>query len=170
MTSAPVIREPFAARVLPRKWIYGWYIAIACDCLIFVGVGVRYYGLPIFLKPLKEDHGWSTTQVSIAPAIYFTGSGLTSAFIGPYIDRREHAAAAQVAFRFNSFIGLALAERIAGPEGLLLIAVLIGVCVPLFNIAAVLSLQLSATTTTLLPAGIVGSSVSSVRRMTACSL
>jgi len=34
-------------------------------------------------------------------------------------------------------IGLALAERLAGPRGLLLIAVLIGVCVPLFNVAAV---------------------------------
>jgi hypothetical protein len=42
-----------------------------------------------------------------------------------------------VAFRFNSFIGLALADRLAGPQGLLLIAVLIGVCVPLFNIGAV---------------------------------
>ncbi|MBK6613363.1 MAG: AEC family transporter [Ottowia sp.] len=53
------------------------------------------------------------------------------------IDAREHAASAQVAFRFNSFIGLALAERLAGPQGLQLIAVLIGVCVPLFNVAAV---------------------------------
>jgi hypothetical protein len=42
-----------------------------------------------------------------------------------------------VAFRFNSFIGLALAERLAGAQGLLLIAVLIGVCVPLFNVGAV---------------------------------
>jgi malonate transporter len=58
-------------------------------------------------------------------------------FLGPRIDRREHAAAAQVAFRFNSFIGLALAERLAGPQGLQLIAVLIGVCVPLFNVGAV---------------------------------
>jgi predicted permease len=58
-------------------------------------------------------------------------------WLGRYIDRREHAASAQVAFRFNSFIGLALAERLAGNEGLLLIAVLIGVCVPLFNVAAV---------------------------------
>ena len=87
MTSAPVIREPVAARVLPRKWFYGWYIAIACACLMFVGVGVGYYGLPIFLKPLQDDNGWSTTQVSWAPAIYFTVSGLTSALIGPYIDK-----------------------------------------------------------------------------------
>ena len=54
-----------------------------------------------------------------------------------HIDLREHAASAQVAFRFNSFIGLALAERLAGSQGLQLIAVLIGVCVPLFNVAAV---------------------------------
>jgi malonate transporter len=57
--------------------------------------------------------------------------------IRAHIDRRDHAASAQVAFRFNSFICLALAERLAGGEGLLLIAVLIGVCVPIFNIAAV---------------------------------
>lgn len=58
-------------------------------------------------------------------------------WLGRRIDARDHAASAQVAFRFNSFIGLALAERLAGPQGLLLIAVLIGVCVPMFNIAAV---------------------------------
>jgi len=57
--------------------------------------------------------------------------------LGRFIDRKDHAAAAQIGFRFNSFIALALAERLAGPEGLLLISVLIGVCVPMFNIAAV---------------------------------
>lgn len=57
--------------------------------------------------------------------------------LGRRIDARQHAASAQVAFRFNSFIALALADRVAGPQGLLLIAMLIGVCVPLFNVAAV---------------------------------
>lgn len=58
-------------------------------------------------------------------------------WIGPRLPPRDHAAAAQVAFRFNSFIGLALAERLLGAQGLQLIAVLIGVCVPLFNVGAV---------------------------------
>jgi predicted permease len=58
-------------------------------------------------------------------------------WLGRHIDRRDHAASAQVAFRFNSFIGLALADRLAGPQGLQLIAVLIGVCVPLLNVGAV---------------------------------
>jgi malonate transporter and related proteins len=57
--------------------------------------------------------------------------------LGRHIPARDHAASAQIAFRFNSFIALALAERVAGPQGLQLIAVLIGVCVPLFNVGAV---------------------------------
>lgn len=59
-------------------------------------------------------------------------------WVRKHINARDHASSAQIAFRFNSFIGLALADRIAGPEGVQLIAVLIGVCVPLFNVAAVL--------------------------------
>lgn len=53
------------------------------------------------------------------------------------INSKDYAAGAQVGFRFNSFIALALSERLAGAEGLLLISVLIGFCVPMFNIAAV---------------------------------
>ncbi|MFM8610676.1 MAG: AEC family transporter [Burkholderiaceae bacterium] len=58
-------------------------------------------------------------------------------WLGRQFERRDHAASAQVAFRFNSFIALPIAERLAGPQGLQLVAVLIGVCVPLFNIGAV---------------------------------
>lgn len=58
-------------------------------------------------------------------------------WIGPRIDPRDHAACAQVSYRFNSFIALALADRLAGPQGVPLIAMLIGVGVPVFNVAAV---------------------------------
>ena len=57
--------------------------------------------------------------------------------LGRYVDRSEHAASAQVAFRVNTFIALAMAERLMGAQGVLLIAVLIGVCVPLLNAGAV---------------------------------
>jgi predicted permease len=57
--------------------------------------------------------------------------------LGRYIDRKDHAGAVQVGFRFNSYMALALSERLAGPEGLLLMSVLIGMCVPIFNMAAI---------------------------------
>ena len=66
--------------------------------------------------------------------------------VAKVIDRRLHAASAQVAFRFNSFIGLALADRLVPGQGPLLIAVLIGVCVPLFNVAAVWRMARSSQT------------------------
>jgi malonate transporter and related proteins len=55
----------------------------------------------------------------------------------PGVNARDHAGTAQIGFRFNSFIALAMAERLAGREGLLLIAIIIGVCVPLCNVGAI---------------------------------
>ena len=57
--------------------------------------------------------------------------------LGAHIPAPLHAGSAQIGFRFNSFIALALADRLGGAPALLMIAVLIGVCVPLFNVAAV---------------------------------
>lgn len=55
----------------------------------------------------------------------------------PGIDARLHASGAQTAFRFNSFIALALCERLGGPQGVAWVALLIALCVPLCNVAAV---------------------------------
>ena len=109
--------------------------------------GLVYYVLfPVLLfqsiarSPL--DLGAASSLIAAGLAMGVAGIGLAYALphlpvLGRHIDAREHAASAQVAFRFNSFIALALAERLAGAQGLLLIAVLIGVCVPLFNVGAV---------------------------------
>jgi predicted permease len=55
----------------------------------------------------------------------------------PGVDPRLHASGAQTAFRFNSYVALALAERLAGTAGLAWIALIVSVCVPLCNVAAV---------------------------------
>lgn len=71
-------------------------------------------------------------------------SGIALAYALPHVPglrahfvARQHAGAAQVAFRFNSFIGLAMADKLAGTQGLAVMALLIGVMVPLMNVAAV---------------------------------
>lgn len=55
----------------------------------------------------------------------------------PGVDPLLHASGAQTAFRFNSYVALALSERIAGTAGLAWIALLVALCVPLCNVAAV---------------------------------
>ncbi|MFN0182749.1 MAG: AEC family transporter [Aquabacterium sp.] len=69
-----------------------------------------------------------------------TASGIVLALpLGrwPGVNARQHAAGAQTAFRFNTYLALALAERLGGAAGLAWVAVLISVCVPLCNVAAV---------------------------------
>ncbi|HEY0818464.1 MAG TPA: AEC family transporter [Rhizobacter sp.] len=58
----------------------------------------------------------------------------------PGVDARLHASGAQIAFRFNSYVALALAERLGGALGVASMALLIALCVPLANVAAVWSL------------------------------
>ncbi len=107
---------------------------------------VYYFLFPVLLfhsivrSPI--DFGATSNLLLAGVGVGLTGIGLAYVlphlpWIGSQVDRRDHAASAQVAFRFNSFICLAMAERLAGAQGLLLIAVLIGVCVPLMNVAAV---------------------------------
>lgn len=107
---------------------------------------VYYFLFPVLLfqSIVRSPLDFGAASSLIAAGLLLGVSGIALAYslphlplLGRHIDRREHAAAAQVAFRFNSFIALALAERLAGHRGLQLIAVLIGVCVPLFNIGAV---------------------------------
>ncbi|WP_251973850.1 AEC family transporter [Sphaerotilus microaerophilus] len=58
----------------------------------------------------------------------------------PGVDARLLSSGAQVAFRFNSYVALALAERIGGSAGVAWIALLVALCVPLCNLGAVWSL------------------------------
>src|SRR5512140_917770 len=107
---------------------------------------VYYFLFPVLLFHSIARNPLNLGEASspIAAGLMLGVSGIAMAYSLPYlpwlgrhIDSREHAGAAQIAFRFNSFIALALADRLAGARGLLLIAVLIGVCVPLFNVGAV---------------------------------
>ncbi|WP_428424248.1 AEC family transporter [Methylibium sp.] len=58
----------------------------------------------------------------------------------PGVDPMLHASGAQTAFRFNSYVALAMAERLGGAAGVAQMAVLVAVCVPLCNAGAVLPL------------------------------
>lgn len=107
---------------------------------------VYYLLFPVLLfqSIVKSPLDPSAASGLISAGLLLGVSGIAMAYSLPWlpwlrhhIDAREHAGSAQVAFRFNSFIGLALAERLGGTHGLQLFAVLIGFSVPLSNVAAV---------------------------------
>lgn len=74
-------------------------------------------------------------------AVVVLGMGLAYTLRAwPGVDARAHASGAQVAFRFNSYVALALAERLQGAQGVAWVALLVALCVPLCNVGAVLPL------------------------------
>lgn len=83
-------------------------------------------------------------------ALALAGGGLATVGLGialayamrrlPQVDALLHASGSQTAFRFNSYIALAMAERLGGAAGVAAMAVLIAVCVPVCNVGAVLPL------------------------------
>jgi len=116
----------------------------ALDRSVWDGVErlVYYLLFPVLLfnSILKSPLQPAATVGLVLGGVALVGAGVLlaqSLRLVPGIDARLHASGAQTAFRFNSFIALALAERLAGPQGLALMALLIAVCVPLCNVAAV---------------------------------
>jgi predicted permease len=73
--------------------------------------------------------GWIVTGVGIALAY--------ALHRWPSAPAGMHASGAQVAFRFNSYVALAVVERVAGAPGLASIALVIALVVPVCNVAAV---------------------------------
>lgn len=103
---------------------------------------VYYLLFPVllFTSVLKSPLQPSQTLNLAAASVGTTACGIALALaIGrwPAIDRRRHASGAQTAFRFNSYIALAMAERLGGASGVAWMALSIALCVPLANVAAV---------------------------------
>lgn len=94
----------------------------------------------LFAAILKTPITLGSTLPLAASGLAVVGTGVLLAFAlarWPGVDARLHASGAQTAFRFNSYVALALAERIAGSQGVAWTALLVALCVPLCNVAAV---------------------------------
>jgi malonate transporter and related proteins len=107
-----------------------------------VEVLVYYVLFPVLLfyaisrSPLDWGAAGGLMGAALVMAVCAIALSYTVAWL-PGVHADDAATAAQVGFRFNSYVALALAERLAGTQGLMLIAIIIGICVPVFNIAAV---------------------------------
>jgi hypothetical protein len=98
--------------------------------LLYRSLAQSGYSLAAAAKPLE-----------VAVAVTLTAIGL-SALAAPALrlPRPTFAACFQCGFRFNTYVILAAAARLPGTDSLALASVLIGVLVPLVNVAAVMAL------------------------------
>ena len=83
---------------------------------------------------------FAATARPLAAALAFTLAGFgLSLLAGPMfrLDRKLLAAASQCGYRFNTYVGLAIAGSVFGSQGVALAAILLGVMIPLANVLAV---------------------------------
>ena len=70
-----------------HKIFYGWWIVFAC---FFIGVyvgSVVFFGFTTFFNPIREEFGWSYTQISFAISLRGLEMGIFAPFVGFIVDR-----------------------------------------------------------------------------------
>src|SRR5438105_15647678 len=65
---------------------YRWIIGVAGGVLGCVAIG-GLFSLPVFLRPIAQDTGWSTTGISAAMTLAFVALALGSIAWGYLCDR-----------------------------------------------------------------------------------
>lgn len=103
---------------------------------------VYYLLFPVLLfnSIVRSPLEFVTTLPLVLSGLGIVTVGIASAYALrrlPGVDPVLHASGAQVAFRFNSYVALALADKLGGADGVTWTALLVALCVPLCNFGAV---------------------------------
>jgi len=70
-----------------KKIFYGWWIVLACSLIGFYVGGVIFYGFTAFFEPIREEFGWSYTQISFAASLRGLEMGIFAPLVGFLVDR-----------------------------------------------------------------------------------
>jgi predicted permease len=94
----------------------------------------------LFNTILRTELGAAGALPVVSVALGTIAAGIALGFLARAVLTplpMQFASGVQCAFRFNSYIMLALSQRLAGEPGLALAAIVMGVAVPILNVAAV---------------------------------
>ena len=70
-----------------KKIFYGWFIVGACFLIGFYVGGTIFYGFTAFFEPIRQEFGWSYTQISFAASLRGLEMGILAPFVGFLADR-----------------------------------------------------------------------------------
>jgi len=140
MPDAFVLLPDFA--LIAAGWVVCRYTALNRPVWDGAERMVYYLLFPVllFMAILRQPLAAASLARFGGLGLAVTATGIALAYAlrrAPGVDPLLHASGAQTAFRFNSYVALALSERLAGAQGLAWQALLVSCCVPVCNIAAV---------------------------------
>jgi OFA family oxalate/formate antiporter-like MFS transporter len=70
-----------------KKIFYGWWIVLACSLIgLYIG-GIVFFGFTAFFEPIREEFGWSYTQISFAASLRGLETGIFAPLVGFLVDR-----------------------------------------------------------------------------------
>ncbi|RZI41764.1 AEC family transporter [Herbaspirillum sp. HC18] len=103
---------------------------------------IYYFLFPalLFYSTARTPFDFGTTKKMLQVALIAVASGIALGWLAKPLFKAPHMvfeSGVQTAFRFNSYIALAIASRLAGDKGTSLMALIIGFAVPICNMAAV---------------------------------
>ncbi|MGH8809378.1 MAG: AEC family transporter, partial [Noviherbaspirillum sp.] len=103
---------------------------------------IYYFLFPalLFHSTARTPFDFDTTGKMLQVALIAVACGIALGWLAKPLFRSPpmmFESGVQTAFRFNSYIALAIASRLAGEQGTTLMALLIGFAVPICNMAAV---------------------------------
>jgi sugar phosphate permease len=70
-----------------KKIFYGWWIVLACSLISLYYGGTVPFGFTAFFEPIREELGWSYTQISLAASLRGLEMGIFAPLIGFLVDR-----------------------------------------------------------------------------------
>ncbi len=103
---------------------------------------IYYFLFPalLFYSTARTPFDFGSTGTMLQVALLAIACGIALGWMAKLLFRSApmmFESGVQTAFRFNSYIALAIASRLAGEQGTTLMALIIGFAVPLCNMAAV---------------------------------
>jgi len=70
-----------------KKIFYGWWIVLASSLIsLYVG-GIVFFGFTAFFEPIREEFGWSYTQISFAASLRGLENSIFAPLVGFLVDR-----------------------------------------------------------------------------------
>jgi MFS family permease len=70
-----------------KNIFYGWWIVLACSLIGLYVAGIVFFGFTAFFEPIREEFGWSYTQISLAASLRGLEAGIFAPLVGFLVDR-----------------------------------------------------------------------------------